>query len=79
MSGLVGKPTFARTDLGWNIKELCRLHGITQGVLAARMGMTGNQLSRLVCGADPRLSTLIRVADALDASLDELAGREKDE
>ncbi len=76
MAGFVGKPTAARTDLGWNIKELCRLSGITQGVLAARMGMTGTQLSRLICGADPRLSTLTRVADALNASLDVLAGRQ---
>jgi len=43
--------------------------------LARTLDVSPQTLSRWMCGSDPKLSTLIRLADALECSLDELAGR----
>lgn len=70
-----GRPSDGVTILGRNIKRLCQEKGITQKDVADECEVGISTFSRWVCGADPRLSTLIRIADALDVSLDELAGR----
>lgn len=72
-----GKPTENRTDLGNTIRALCANKGWTQGQLADKLNVRPATLSRWVCGADPKLSTIIRIADALGVSLDELAGRQR--
>lgn len=63
--------------LGDRIRELRESAGLTQSELAARSGMTRQQIYGFETGKypDPRLSTCTRLADALGCSVDELAGR----
>jgi transcriptional regulator with XRE-family HTH domain len=62
--------------LGKRIREAREREGISQGVLSERTGLHRVVLSRLECGtsANPRLSTLRALADALNVSISFLAG-----
>lgn len=66
------RPSFAE-----RLKELRQARGWTQDELAAVSGVTQAQISRLEAGVqlDPRASTLERLADAFDMTLDVLVGR----
>ncbi|MDY7104298.1 MAG: helix-turn-helix domain-containing protein [Actinomycetota bacterium] len=60
----------ARRELWAGLVAHRRSVGVTQGVVAERMGTTQSSVARLESGAvDARLSTLQRYAAALDASL----------
>ena len=50
---------------------------LTLAVLSKMTGLGTGRLSEIETGvtSDPRISTLIKIADALDVSLDELVGR----
>jgi transcriptional regulator with XRE-family HTH domain len=53
------------------IINLRRRKGMTQTDLAANAGMYQSTISRIEAGEeDPRLSTIVRLADALDADLE---------
>ncbi len=55
------------------ITRVRKAKGITQAELAERCGTTQQQIARIENGSvDPRLSTLRRVADALDCELPDL-------
>ncbi|MBS1893606.1 MAG: helix-turn-helix transcriptional regulator [Actinobacteria bacterium] len=61
---------------GLAVEELRLEGGLTQEQLAERMGTTFNRVGELERGAtDSRLSTLLRVARALDLELVDVAGR----
>jgi transcriptional regulator with XRE-family HTH domain len=63
-------------DIGRRIKTRRRERSITQRSLADRVGVTFVHLSHIENGrAAPSLSLLCRIADELQASLDELAPR----
>ncbi len=51
---------------GWKQADLCRATGLQAGAIAQYMTKPDR---------DPRLSTAIKIADALDVSIDYLAGR----
>ena len=53
------------------IKEICARVGITQGELAARLGISPESLSRTL-NRDARISSLEKVADALGVHISEL-------
>ena len=50
---------------------------LTLAVLSKMIGLGTGRLSEIETGitSDPRISTLIKIADALDVTLDELVGR----
>lgn len=52
---------------------------LTLAVLSKMTGLGTGRLSEIETGvtSDPRISTLIKIADALDVTLDELVGRKK--
>jgi transcriptional regulator with XRE-family HTH domain len=55
------------------ITQIRKAKGITQTELAERCGTTQQQIARIENGSvDPRLSTLRRVADALECELSDL-------
>lgn len=61
--------------IGRNIARLRRMRAMTQEELAARLGFTFQAVSRWENGqTTPDARTLVRLADILGASLDELAG-----
>jgi transcriptional regulator with XRE-family HTH domain len=56
-----------------NIKKYCELRGITQKELAAKLGVTSISLNAtLKDGKDPRISTIQKIADALEVSITDL-------
>lgn len=58
-------------ELGRRLKLRRTALGLPLGVVAGRAGMASSQLSRLESGrVDPKLSTVQRVAHALDSELD---------
>jgi transcriptional regulator with XRE-family HTH domain len=63
--------------IGGRIKELREAAGMTQQQLAVKAGISLSNLSQIEQGKkdDPRLSTLVAVADVPSVSLDLLAGR----
>lgn len=63
-----------------NIKRLKKEKGFTNESLSERSGISIGTLNKLLSGAttDPKLSTLLPLADALNCSLDELIGWKKD-
>jgi len=65
--------------IGKRIKELRETAGITQLELAMKAGISLSNLSQIEQGKkdDPRLSTLVAVADVFGVSLDVLAGRDR--
>lgn len=63
--------------LGARIRDLRRAKGISQAKTCQAVGMSVDTWSRLERGdgQEPRLSTLMRVADALDVNLGDLFPR----
>jgi transcriptional regulator with XRE-family HTH domain len=58
-------------ELGRRVRDLREAHGLSQRQLAERVGTTQSVIARLeVGGTKPSLSTLERVAAALEASID---------
>lgn len=59
-----------------NLRRLREAAGLTQIELSARVGVTQMALSKWETGAAvPSLGNMVRLADALDTSIDELLGR----
>jgi transcriptional regulator with XRE-family HTH domain len=55
-------------DVAEHLLRLRRLRGMSREELAARMGATQSFVARLETGrANPRLATLVKAAEALDA------------
>jgi len=64
--------------VGEKIEAMMALRGITQGVLELRAGIKQQTISSIITkDRSPRLDTAIALADALDVSLDWLAGRDR--
>lgn len=60
--------------VGLALRELRKRAGLTQEQVAERMGTSSTYLSRLEAGQrDIRLSTILRLLDALGADLHQLA------
>jgi transcriptional regulator with XRE-family HTH domain len=64
--------------LARTIKELRKKHKISQEELARKAGVTYSTLIKIESGANdnPTIKTMKKIADALEVSLDELAGRD---
>ncbi|MBJ7593068.1 MULTISPECIES: helix-turn-helix domain-containing protein [Aeromonas] len=62
------------THIGDNIKRIRKAAGLSQQELAERCGISKSQLSRLESGEqqNPLIQTIIPIATALGASLDEI-------
>ena len=67
-------------DLSQRIDEAMRVRGMSQADLCRATKMGSSKISYILQGktTDPRISTLIKIADALDISLDYLAGTRDD-
>lgn len=67
-------------DLSRRIDEAMRIRGMSQADLCRATKMGSSKISYILQGktTDPRMSTLIKIADALDISLDYLAGTRDD-
>lgn len=65
--------------LAERIQNLMDIRGISQADLARMTGMTTSNIAYIVNGKtqDPRLGSVLAIAQALNVSLDYLAGREK--
>jgi len=63
--------------LAKNIKKIREKAGLTQEALARKADISYNTIIKLETGGikDPRMSTLIKVAKALEISIDKLVGR----
>lgn len=63
-----------KEQVGRNIAEARRSAGLSQRQLAARLETASQEVSRLECGyrSCPRLTTLLRVARALEIPLTDL-------
>jgi transcriptional regulator with XRE-family HTH domain len=62
-----------KAQLGMNLRRFREAAGLTQMELGNRSGMDMAEISRLELGKrDPRLSTIVRVAKALDLTAAEL-------
>ena len=56
-----------------NVKRYCELRGITQKELAAKLGVTDISLNAtLKDGKDPRISTIKKIAEALEVNIADL-------
>ena len=59
--------------LGYKIKYERVKRGVSQLDLALKTGLTTRSISRIECGTnDPKYSTLVRIAEALNLELIEL-------
>ncbi len=64
------------SKVGDNIKRL--RHKATQDTLAKMTGLQPCAISHFECGRrNPSMENLIKLADALDVTIDELVGRKK--
>ena len=64
-------------DFPQQLTALLAERGMTQLELAARIGVTRAAMSRYVSGErEPRLVTLVRIAEELEVTVDELISRE---
>lgn len=63
--------------LSENMKKFRQKAGLSQDGLARKADIPYNTIIKLEAGKryDPRLSTLIKIADGLEVSLDHLVGR----
>jgi len=59
-------------DFRNKVKETCKLKGLQQKELAQKLGITEIGLSATLKKNNPKLSTMVTIADALDVSLIEL-------
>ena len=58
---------------GENIKRERKMCGLTQSELAAKMGITQQQLSQWECNKiEPTVTSIVSLAKALDVSYDDL-------
>ena len=58
------------------LKQYRELHGVTQKQMAEWLEMTPNAYQKYELGTrEPNLTTLIKIADILEVSLDDLVGR----
>lgn len=66
-------------DLKDRIYKSMISNGISQAELCRMADMGSSKISQILQGktTDPRLSTVVKIADALDVSLDYLAGRKQ--
>lgn len=66
-------------ELKDRVAAAMKAKGMSQADLCRAAGITSSKASYILQGktTDPRLSTAIRIADALGVSLDYLAGREQ--
>lgn len=62
--------------IGERLQTLLDMRGWTHGMLASRSGVSRNYISKIIKGTrkDPGLSIMAALAQALDVSLDWLAG-----
>ena len=62
-----------------HIKKICKEKNITGYQLSKMTGISNSLLYKILREdtADPQVSTLIKIADALDVSLDKLVGRNR--
>ena len=59
-----------------SLKRYREMYGATQKQMAEKLGMTPNAYQKYELGTrEPKLSTLIEIADILKVSLDDLVGR----
>lgn len=59
------------------LKETRQAHGLTQELLAEKVGIAKNQIWLYETGkVEPRMSTLIGLAEVLGVSIDWLVGRD---
>lgn len=67
-------------DLSQRVDEAMRIRGMSQADLCRATKMGSSKISYILQGktTDPRMSTLVKIADALDISLDYLAGTRDD-
>lgn len=63
--------------LGERIQNALDVRGMTQADLARATGLSTGLIAQIVSGStkDPRFSNVVRIARALDVSLEYLAGR----
>lgn len=65
-----------RTRFGQNMRTTRLSQGLSQEQLAGRAGLHSTEISRLERGVrDPRLSTIVRIAQALNVPLAALVER----
>lgn len=65
-------------NISHKVKELCREKGITIKQLAEKMDIAPESLSRAING-NPQLSTIRKIAEALDVSITDMFDRSEDE
>lgn len=64
-------------NLGKNIRIMCAYRGMSIRELADRTGLSPSSIYNITSGGHvPSFSTVIRIADGLNCSLDEIAGRD---
>ena len=67
-----------KNKLGENVHNLCKQRGISQRSLAEQIGITEVALSRYINGSrTPKVSTLSKIAEALNTTVSDLLGEEK--
>ncbi len=65
-------------NISHKVKELCRDKGMTIKELAEKMDIAPESLSRAING-NPQLSTIRKIAEALDVSITDMFDRSEDE
>ena len=65
-------------NISHKVKELCRTKGITIKELAEKMDIAPESLSRAING-NPQLSTIRKIAEALDVPITDMFDRNEDE
>ena len=61
--------------LSQRLRELRKMHTVTQKQVAIDVGITERSFQRLESGEKPNFDTLIALADYFDVSVDYLVGR----
>lgn len=67
------------TTLGERVQKALDVREMTQADLARRSGLSTGLIAQIVSGrtADPRFTNVVKIAKALDVSLEYLAGWKK--
>jgi len=60
------------------VKEICKQKGISQAELAKKMGVSASALNQSIVG-NPSLDKLKDIANALEVTISELVGDQKEE
>lgn len=67
--------TKIHNTLGERIREICGARGWSESRLAKEIGISRTQLSRTITGkTEPLVSTLVRIANALNVTPNDLLG-----